>query len=303
MTSDIKTFLITGGAGFIGHTVVKKLLNNGNKVIVLDNFSKGKKEYLPESQNLYLYIGDICDDAIYEKIKNEQGKIDSIIHLAAKHFIPECNLDYKKTLKTNVVGTGKIIQWANDNNISKIVFASSAAVYGNNHIQPIKESDSIAPNDIYGYSKLLSENLFKLFNGQSIILRLFNVFGPEETHDHLIPKIVRQVRLNETVGLGNLSPKRDYVYVEDVCDAISISLSYEESSETFNVGSGIPTSVENIFKKIKSISNSNIETISIPELQRKIDNPYLCADLTHIQNILSWKPKHSLDSGLQKTVY
>lgn len=299
----MRTFLITGGAGFIGHTVVKQLLNTGHKVIVLDDFSKGKKEYLPESTNLYLYTGDICDDVIYEKIKNEQGKIDSIIHLAAKHFIPECNLDYKKTLETNVVGTGKIIQWANDNNINKMVFASSAAVYGSSHTQPIKESDRTTPDDIYGHSKLLSENLFKLFNGQSIILRLFNVFGPEETHDHLIPKIVKQVRLNETISLGNLSPQRDYVYVEDVRDAILTSLSYEEGSETFNVGSGLPTSVEDVVKKIKSISNSDTEVTSIPEFQRKIDNPYLCADITHIQKIINWKPEHSLDSGLQKTIH
>lgn len=300
MTRYPKTILITGGAGFIGHTVVIELLKAGNKVIVIDDLSKGKRENLPTSTNLYLYIADICDDLIYKKIEQEHKEIDSIIHLAAIHFIPDCNLNYKKTLETNVAGTGKIIQWANDNKINKIVFASSASVYGSYHTKPIKESAPALPNDIYGQSKLLAESLFRLFKNQSIILRLFNVFGPNETHNHLIPAVINQIKSSNEIRIGNLSPKRDYVYVDDVRDAILTALNYEGDSNIFNIGSGVATSVEEVIKKIKNLSNSEINITILSELQRKVDTPYLCADTTQIRRIMNWKPSYFIDSGLDR---
>jgi UDP-glucose 4-epimerase len=298
MTSDIKTFLVTGGAGFVGHTVTKKLLEDGHKVIVLDNLSKGKREYLPESLRLSVYIDDICNEQIYDRITAEHPHIDGVIHLAAKHFIPDCNSNYKQTIETNVAGTAKIIQWANDTNIQKIIFASSAAVYGSNYNNPIQESDDTNPQDIYGHSKLLAENILKLYKGQTIILRLFNIFGPNETNDHLLPKIINQVQNSDSIKIGNLAPKRDYIYVDDVCNAILCSLNYTKS-DTFNIGSGTASSVEDVVKKIQSIAGKNLEIVQSPQFQRKNDIPYLCADIAHAKKILDWRPLHSLDSGLK----
>ncbi len=297
-----KLYLITGGAGFVGNSITNKLISLGNRVIVLDDFSKAQKSNLLKSNNLFIYKGDVCDKSIYKKISIDHGKIDAIIHLAAKHFIPECNLNYSETLRVNVAGTGELIQWANENSISKIIYASSAAVYGSSHNKPIKESCAKDPDSIYGYSKSVSEELFKLYKGQYVILRFFNIFGPKDKNKHLIPSIIEQVIKNKSINIGNLSPKRDYIHVDDVTDAIIKSLDYNSNSNIFNIGSGTATSVMDVVKQIKDIFKLKTSIEPDIKLIRKVDTPYLCADISRAQTKLDWRPQISLEEGLKITV-
>ena len=150
----------------------------------------------------------------------ERADAQVVIHLAALHFIPACNRDPQRAIRVNVDGTQGVLKAAADAaSVVGVVVASTAAVYAPS-TEAHSESSTIGPTDIYGLTKLWSEQLAELFarsTGKSVgIARLFNVFGPGETNPHLIPTIVRQLQQGPELRLGNLSTKRDYVYVEDV---------------------------------------------------------------------------------------
>jgi UDP-glucose 4-epimerase len=261
----VASVLVTGGAGFIGSSLVRKFLEREYRVMVLDNFANGKREYLPHHPDLHLFEGDVTNREDINGVLAH--KPSYIVHLAAHHFIPFCNAHPSETIRVNVFGTQTLLECIGQNRyVEKVVFASTAAVYAPQE-QSCKETDPVMPIDIYGISKRCGEDIVSLFSTQAgipcVSARLFNVLGPRETNPHLLPDIIAQLRSGSVIHLGNLIPKRDFIYVDDVAAGLTVK--------------------------------------SVAERQRQGDRPCLSADNSKLTS-LGWECKHDIKTGICKTL-
>jgi len=224
------------------------------------------------------------------------------VHLAAMHFVPECNENPERTFDINVMGTRNLLSAARTlDNLESFVYASSAAVYPPK-ATPLAETETPGPLDVYGRTKLVGEDLVDLFHRDTgvdtVSARLFNVFGPRETNPHLIPEIVEQIASSSRIELGNLAPKRDYVHVTDVARALHRMLDVE-GQRTYNVGTGEAHSVRRV---AELATNAVTEEFSVEQSQdrvRESDRKNLQADIDRIRGELRWEPRVSLESGLE----
>jgi len=296
---------ITGGAGFIGCHLVEKLVNIGKEVLVYDNLSFGRLENLRDCLNLKNFIhGDLADYALLEQTIKEFMP-DVVFHLAAIHFIPYCNTHRREAVKVNVDGTHSLLEICSRYKPRKVIFASTAAVYPPSD-NPHKESDRQKPFDIYGATKICGETLMQLFNYQScvpvVICRFFNAYGPKETNDHVIPHIIKQLKVgNDTIQIGNVSPRRDYIYTADMVNAlIKVSLGDNGCFEVFNVGTGKEYSVEDLISRIGSIMGRKLRIESVDQLKRRVERDHLCSDNTRIHEKTGWFPQYDINKGLSE---
>jgi len=296
--------LVTGGAGFIGCAIIEKLQKQGHEIFVIDNLSFGKKEFIDINDD-HFFNADILDrkemDRIFNKIQPE-----TVIHLAAVHFIPYCNQYPYEASNININGTINILENCRNHKVKKVFFASTAAVYPI-YDEAVSEKHEVAPLDIYGISKLTGEHLcneFHLMTGTpTIICRFFNAFGPNETNPHLIPEIQQQVNDGlRTIKLGNLTPKRDFIHTSDMANAVHVLLNTIKSGiDTFNLGRGIEYSVTDI---VASFSREIGEEITIevePSRVRKVERMHLLADVSKLKS-LGWMPLIGIDEGIRTMV-
>jgi UDP-glucose 4-epimerase len=296
--------LVTGGAGFVGATFVDHLVAEGRTVVVYDNFVTGRRP-APRS-NLHVVEGDLRDDAQLRKVVSDY-RPGAVYHLAAMHFIPYCNAHPVDTLTVNVVGTQALLEACRSVPPERLVFASSAAVYG---VSSGKhgEDERPEPDDIYGLSKLFGERQVAAFQRETgvrcVVARFFNVYGRGETNPHLIPEIVAQVSGGASrLELGNLSPKRDYVHVTDVARALDCFLTADLSPSTvFNVGSGRSASVLEVLKILEGILGRRLSVEQTPDRVRRIDRPNLAADISRLERTVHWRPEVTLEAGLRDLV-
>jgi len=258
--------LITGGAGFIGRRIEERLKDK-YELIIFD-----KKKGL-----------DITNPHDFRGLET-----DCVIHLAAllKSRNPE------EMLAVNLKGTMNVLEFCKAQR-ARLVFASSAAVYGIVD-SPIKEEAGKHPASFYGLTKLFGEQLCDFYHEHvdSIILRFFNVYGPGQEAGFLIPDIVSQLG-NERVELQNLFPKRDYIYVDDVAEAVQKSLNLT-SGHTINIGTGKSYSAREIAEKLAG------GEAEFKEGTKNREDIY--ADISKARRLLDWEPKVSLDEGLKKVV-
>lgn len=302
----MKTILIIGGAGFIGSNLAKKLFCQGYQIIIYDNFSSGQLTNLSTvKNNIKITKGDILD---YRKLNHCILKYqpDIIFHLAAIHYIPDCDKNPKKTHKVNVDGTHnilKIISTLKDKPF--FIFVSSAAVYKNS-AKSLRETSKTQPICIYGKTKLLGEKIIKQFCLKKeilfVIIRLFNVYGPNDRTPHVIPKIISQLkRKSEVITLGNLQPKRDFIYVDDVSDALSNLLAHKPKNIIYNLGTGKEYSIKNIVEKASKLleDKKELKILSKNDLQRKTERFNLKADINKIKKEFHWQPKVDIDQGIK----
>lgn len=303
----MQKYLITGGAGFIGCHLVEKLVNLGKEVLVFDNLSFGRFENIEDLSDKIRFVnGDINDYPLLEETAKEFAP-DVVVHLAAIHFIPYCNAHPGETVYVNVDGTQTLLDICSNYRPQKVIFASSAAVYPPSDLAH-SETGKIAGCDIYGATKMFGETLMSLFAKQSMVAtvscRLFNAYGPKETNDHVVPHIMEQLGEGKTaIKLGNINPKRDYIYVTDVADALLAISTYDVNKyETFNIGTGLEYSVKELVQEIDSILNRGITIDSVSEFKRKSDRPHLCSDIRKIQSIIGWTPKYNISTGLAELI-
>lgn len=295
--------LVTGGAGFVGSSLVRRLLESNYEVVVLDNLARGSIENLPSSDGLTFVEGDIRSDADVAQAMSQSP--DSVVHLAAQHFIPYCNEHPGDTIHVNVYGTQVVLNAARrSGKVSKFVFASTAAVYSPGE-QAHKEDETRGPIDIYGVSKKIGEDLVNFFGTESGITtfnaRLFNVVGPRETNPHLLPDIIDQLPLDGSLQLGNLVPKRDYIHADDVADGLIALLESGDEGGDFNIGTGETYSAGDLVATIAEILGTTIEIDSVPERQRAGDRPNLRADAARLGG-LGWKCRFDLREALTDTL-
>jgi UDP-glucose 4-epimerase len=296
--------LLTGGDGFVGRALCRLLVRD-HKVSVLDSFRFGasRKNYLL-SLGVKLYVADTRNRCKVEQIISEVSP-EVVFHLAAIHFIPECEGDPKSAVSTNVAGTINIARALSSN--TRLVFASSGAVYAPDTSPHRENFSDTKPCDVYGFSKLHCEHLLKYFsdkNGfQCRIVRLFNVIGPGETNPHVLPCILAQLlRGKRIVRLGNTKPMRDYIHVADAARGFA-AMGFCDNPEikrcdVFNLATSRCHSVEDMVDMLSEIIKDEIRIEIDPKRVRTIDRPLLCADTTKISRMAGWKPRHSMHAAL-----
>lgn len=296
---------ICGGAGFIGSRLVNVCLENHCRVWVYDDFSTGCQEFLPaHNRSLHIVEGDILD-APSLHIAMSGCEPDVLIHLAAIHHIPTCESKPEEALRVNVEGTQHVLNACAQHALRRIVFASSGAVYDPSIPQPLSEISPVQTQGIYAISKLAGEQLLHhhvaRYHSQGVIARLFNTVGPRETNAHLVPDIMKQLVANSRqIRLGNLHPRRDYVHVGDVAEALFVlaSAPLDYPIETFNVGSGREYSVQELVGLCSHVIGESIEVISEPALQRPVDRPGQLADISKLHQKTGWHPRRTLEQAL-----
>jgi UDP-glucose 4-epimerase len=294
--------LVTGGAGFVGSAVVRLLIQKGFQVDVVDSFFKGRRENLPEHPNVTIIDGDLTDSALVRGALQRGPKY--VIHLAAHHFIPYCIANPTETIRANVLGTQNLLEnLSAAKDLEKLAFASTAAVYAPSE-HPSTEEAKVAPIDIYGLSKLMGEQLIELHCRRErlpyALARLFNVIGPRETNPHLVPDIIDQLD-GDILQLGNLIPRRDYIYVDDIASGLLRLMAVDVPSGPYNIGSGVAYSTSEVVESISRALGRELQISSVPERQRTGDRPVLQSDCSKLRKY-GWSPQFDLVKALAETL-
>ncbi len=296
--------MVIGGNGFVGRPL-SQMLSQTHHVCVFDSLRYGSLRLSRnEPGRLDVILGDITDPAAVAHAM-DSFRPEAIIHLAAIHYIPECETDPALAVRTNVAGTVNILAACPPG--CRIVFASSGAVYRPAPEPHAEDLAIIEPSDIYGYTKLHGEHYVRHMARQrglsAVVVRLFNVIGPGETNPHLMPEIVAQLKAGHTrIALGNLEPRRDYIHVEDaargfMAAALAGSVPAGDSV-TVNLGTSRAYSVSEILGKLRRITEIDFTVESDPARIRAVDRPVLAADITRIRDLFGWEPAYSIDAAL-----
>jgi len=297
--------LITGGAGFIASHVVDLYIENGFEVIIVDNLSTGRKSNLNPKAAFYKL--DIRNPEIHQFIAN--WKPDIINHHAAQMDVRRSVVDPMFDAEVNVVGSINLLEAARNNRVKKFVYISSGgAVYGEPHYLPCDELHPVEPICPYGASKHTIEHylfMYQVMYGLDYaVLRYPNVYGPrQDPHGEagVVAIFTGKMLKNQQVIInGDGEQTRDYVYVGD-CAAANLMVSTNSSaSGIYNLGSGVGTSVNQIFDGLKAITDYPLQPIYGPPKLGETRHIYLSADKAHQE--LGWKPMVDLSQGLKKTV-
>jgi len=306
--------LITGGGGYIGSALAKRLLEEGYEVITIDDLSRGNYEHLrrvDEGARLKLVVGDIRDvDKLNAVVKNV-GDLKAIFHLAAVSGLRRCSRDPRKAITTNVYGSYNVLEIARKYDADKIIFTSSAAVYGDPIELPIPESHPTRPKNLYGITKLAAEHLFisyhELYGLTTVILRLGNVYGVGlfTYWESVIPKFVRQALSGKPLTIyGTGEQTRDFVHVWDVVRALELVLKANNdvvSGEVFNVASGHPISV-NFIAEIVRENVGKIGVVHLPPREGETYLPGFCLSIDKIRRKLGFEPSWDVKEGIKQLI-
>lgn len=295
--------IVTGGAGFIGSHISKVLLEAGHTVKVLDNLSTGFKENIdPRAEFLEIDLGN------QEELTKALSGYEAVIHLANSIIVPESIAKPVEYAENNVVNSVKLLEAMRAAGVKKIIFSSSATVYGDSSDLPLKEDAPLGvQTNQYGASKVAMEAFIgvyhKLYNFDTIILRYFNPFGPNEKHSpetHAIPNFIKAVLKKEEVPLyWGGEQIRDFIYVEDLAEAHAAVLGLN-GLQIFNVGTNTGTKVIDALKTIFNIVGYEV---SIKDLgERAGDAAATYASSEKLKAATGWSAKHSLHDGLVKTI-
>jgi len=298
-------FFITGGAGFIGSHLVTALINLEKTITIYDNFSNSSKEKISSliQKGVNLIEGDILD---YPKLSDSMQDHDIVVHLAAQIDVAESIKNPGFTKKENVDGTLNVLNSCKKNNIKNFIGISSAAVYGNSNELPLQENSPTLPISPYGQSKLDMEkeieNFSKTNNLNSIILRIFNVYGKGQTDAYagVITKFLKNMQNNKELTIfGDGTYSRDFIHVNDVIKAI-LSASKNitgKRGNIYNIASGEKVSINELAKLMLLISNKDLNISYLPP--KKGDIPHSQADITLAKKELDFIPSISLKEGLE----
>ncbi len=308
MPQASKHILLTGGAGFIGSHLLQKLVAEGYRVTVIDNFDpfydraikeKNLQGILP-NEAVFFQEMDITDA---EALNTLQGNFFAIVHLAAKAGVRPSIQNPVAYQDVNVKGTQNLLEFARHRNITQFVFASSSSVYGINENMPWQESDHILnPISPYASTKISGELLghvySHLFGIRFLALRFFTVYGPRQRPDLAINLFIRKILAGEAVSLfGDGSTRRDYTYVADIVEGIFSAINYDATAyEIINLGNNNTVSLLQMLKTIEEQLGTKAIIEHLP--QQPGDVPATYADITKAQQLLSYKPATSFDAGV-----
>lgn len=299
-----KTILVTGGCGFIGSHLVEKLVEQGHKVHILDNLSTGKVDNLSAvtQKQIKFFLGDVTDLAM---LHDAMLDCDVVFHEAAIASVQKSTQDPVGTSKINYGGTLNILESARQLGVKRVVFASSAAVYGDEPTLPKVETMATIPITPYGVDKLASELIGHIYGHANtpefVCLRYFNVFGlrqdPTSPYSGVISILCHCFRNGEVpLIFGDGLQSRDFVHVSDVINANLIAMNHPHANnKTLNVGRGKATTLLHIVKVLNQITGQKIQPIHKPA--REGDILHSVADF-HAIHALGWKPNVNIKAGL-----
>lgn len=306
-----KTVLVTGADGFIGSHLTEMLLLEGCKLKALSQYNSfnnwGWLEQLKDLNEIEVLSGDIRDPHYCLEITKG---VDVIFHLAALIAIPYSYVAPSSYVETNINGTLNICQAALQNGCEKIIHTSTSEVYGSALYIPIDEKHPLQPQSPYSASKIGADNMamsfFNAFNLPLTIARPFNTYGPRQSARAIIPTIISQIASgSKVIKVGDLSPTRDFNYVEDTCRGfVELAKSDQTIGEIVNIGSNFEITIKDTFELIKKIMNSNVQFEVDPQRIRpeKSEVSRLWCDNTKIERLTNFKPEFSLETGLTKTI-
>jgi nucleoside-diphosphate-sugar epimerase len=270
--------VVTGGSGFIGGYLVPRLRADGHQVYSLNS-----------------EFGDVAEQSTWRAIP----ACDTVVHLAGRSFVPDSWIRTSEYMKINYLGVIQALEYCREHK-AKLVFLSSY-LYGETDLQPIPESAELAATNPYAFSKLISEMACRFyantFGIDIIILRPFNVYGNGQSSNFLVPSIIEQSRSSSTIIVRDLEPKRDYVYVKDLIEAISMIIDLRLNFHIFNIGSGLSHSVEEVISAIQHILGTSLPVKS-ENFRRSGEIMNTVADISDARITLGWAPRYSLPQGL-----
>ena len=293
-----KKVLVTGGAGFIGQHLIKRLVDLNHQVTIIDDLSVTPAIKLPDSVKLIkLSIQSPKIASVLKTINPE-----TIFHLAAANSVLS---PASHTLNSNVIGTYNLLNAVQSLKVKQFIFTSSGAVYGETSKLPITEDHPTKPTSAYGVSKLTSELHLNLFKNQfkTSILRFANVYGPGQnasSEGGVVAIFIKKILQNQKpIIYGTGKQTRDFVYVADIVDALISSLNKPQSF-TLNLGSNQKTSILDLYKLLTKLLKKDIGFIKSPARPQEVDHSLF--DITKAQQMLNWQPSTSLEKGLLKTI-
>jgi UDP-glucose 4-epimerase len=303
----VPTYLVTGGAGFIGSHLVEELLRRDAKVRILDNFSTGRRENVPAAGRVEVIDGDVADEAV---ARRAVAGCDYVLHQAAIPSVPRSIKEPLATHRANVDGTLTVLIAARDAGVKRVVFAGSSAVYGNTTVLPKREDMRPHPLTPYGLHKLVSEQYCQMFTAlyglETVTTRYFNVFGPRQQpgspYSGVISLFIEAfVAGRAPVVYGDGRQTRDFTFVGDVvrgvlrcCDAPNVA------GEVINLAAGGRVSLLEVVGALQRILNTDVQPTFAPVREGDIKDSQ--ADIYRARHLLAFDPQVSFEDGLRATV-
>lgn len=295
--------LVTGGAGFIGWHVVQALLDKKHEVVVLDNLSTGRKENIHPAVAFFKL--DVASDALSEFFTTE--RFDHVIHLAAQTAVPKSLLQPDYDCRVNVMGTINILEAARQTGVKRVIFASSAAVYGDVATIPVSEDSAVAPNSFYGLSKLTAEQYLKLYSEcfglEYVVLRYANVYGERQGdagEGGVVSIFCKRFYSEQDIDIfGDGGQTRDFIYAGDVANANCLALVTKYPNNIYNISTAYETSVNVLADQLKLVSGRNPARNYLPARDGDIYRSAL--DNAAAVAKLGWRPAVGLPAGLTAT--
>jgi nucleoside-diphosphate-sugar epimerase len=298
--------LVTGGAGFIGSNLVRALLERGDDVRVLDNFSTGLRTNL-EGLDVEIVEGELRS---YERVHNAVRGTEIVFHLGALGSVPRSVQDPLTSGAVNVEGTLNVMLAARDEGIRRVVFASSSSIYGNQPELPLRESMAPDPISPYGVAKLAAERYCVSFSRvyssfEAVVLRYFNVFGPRQDptsqYAAVVPLFITAIAAGEPVTtFDDGEQSRDFTYVDNVVQANLLAAKAEGANgRIFNVSAGAPVTVNELADTIGALLGKPVERRFLPPRPGDLRDSW--ADVSESRRVLGYDPLVPLDEGLRRT--
>ena len=299
--------LVTGGGGFIGSNLVRGLLERGDDVRVLDNFSTGDRANL-EGLEIEVVEGELRS---YERVHNAVRGREVVFHLGALGSVPRSVQDPLTSSAVNIEGTLNVLLAARDEGVRRVVYSSSSSVYGPRRELPVKEDLPPDPISPYGVAKLAAERYCVSFSRvyesfETVVVRYFNVFGPRQSpssqYAAVIPLFVTAIAAGEPITVyGDGEQRRDFTYVSNVVDGtMRAAEAGGASGRIFNVAASAPVTVNDVATAIGSVLGKPVEKTFAPPRVGDIRDSW--ADVTAARDVLGWEPTVGLEDGLRRTI-
>jgi len=299
--------LVTGGAGFVGSHLVRGLLDRGDRVRVLDNFSTGNRANLVGLEDdVEVVEGELRS---YERVHAAVRGVEVVFHQGALPSVPRSVQDPLTTSAVNVEGTLNVLLAARDSGVRRVVFASSSSVYGNSGELPRRETQHTDPLSPYGVAKLAAErycvSFSRVYPLETIALRYFNVFGsrqdPRSQYAAVVPRFIAEAKAGRPLPIyGDGEQSRDFTYVANVVEANLLAADAGDANgAVVNVATGRGLSVNGLADAIATVLGVTVERRYFPERAGDVRDSW--ADVSEAERVLGWRPRFSLEEGLRLT--
>lgn len=307
-----KHYLVTGGAGFIGSNLVKKLLQDKEtRVTCIDNFDPFYKRQIKllnidgfeKYHNFFMLDVDLADTTLEHLHHALPEPVDAIIHLAAKAGVRPSISDPLGYQHTNILGTQKLLDLAVQKKVPHFVFASSSSVYGENKKLPWNETEQLLPISPYAMTKQAGEMAGHVYSSlyglRFIALRFFTVYGPGQRPDLAIHRFIKALLQDKEITMfGDGSTSRDYTYVDDIVQGILAAIDYRQSQfEIINLGNNYTIALKDLVAELENITGKKASINQMPEQPGDVPNTF--ADITKAQRLLNYKPATEFKQGLK----